>query len=169
MQDLATSKPFSDMSVSLRSQDVMDAAGDMLLRLIQYGNWRRARNPIITGTVNIKIFLAAYMIGAHPQHVFESADGELEKKVLDASSPFVELFHRIAKGLSEGKSWHSLALKKELSDHMCTYLRTFKVSYTCVHLVLESVMKQTMSLCVCVCVCVFGFHPTSDGNLFLRV
>jgi hypothetical protein len=45
--------------------------------------------------VNVKIFLAAYMIAARPNNVFESID-DLEKRVLNASEPLLICFHRVS-------------------------------------------------------------------------
>ncbi len=42
----------------------------------------------------MKIFLAAYMIAAGPQHVFESIE-DLETKVLDTSEPMITWFHKV--------------------------------------------------------------------------
>lgn len=99
----------------------------MLLRIIQLGNWGRADKPFISGTVNIKIYVAAYMIAAKPNHVFENM-GELEEKVFDASKPMLEAFHKTATALSQGKTWDFIRKKvaPNLPSLLCTYLRTFK-------------------------------------------
>jgi hypothetical protein len=44
--------------------------------------------------VNVKIFLAAYMIAAHPNHVFEGIE-ELEQKVIEASEPMLACFQKV--------------------------------------------------------------------------
>ena len=106
----------------------MDASGDMLLRIIQLTNWGRQDTPLISGTVNVKIFLASYMISSRPKHVFE-AIGDLEQKVVNASKPLLDCFHATARVLSEGKPWSVVSKTdaKNISVLLCTYLRTFKV------------------------------------------
>ena len=42
----------------------------------------------------MKIFLAAYMIAARPDNVFETIE-DLETKVLDASEPMITCFHKV--------------------------------------------------------------------------
>lgn len=46
----------------LRDPKVMDASRDMLHRILGLANWRRGRCPLVTGSVTVKIFLAAYLI-----------------------------------------------------------------------------------------------------------
>ena len=67
------------------------------------------------------------MITARPSHIFETLC-DLESKVLDASTPMLECFHRTAAALSKGVAWHQVRLDvaKDLPSLLCTYLRTFK-------------------------------------------
>mmetsp|Transcript_6055 Transcript_6055/g.14576 ORF Transcript_6055/g.14576 Transcript_6055/m.14576 type:complete len:1063 (-) Transcript_6055:927-4115(-) len=125
--DEAVNTPFEDLSAKLREDKVVTSAKEMLHRVIQLANWGRRGRPLISGTVNVKIYLAAYMIAARPNHVFENVT-ELEKKVLDASKPTLLLFHATAKALSRGESWHDVKknVAQKLPSLLCTYLRTFK-------------------------------------------
>jgi hypothetical protein len=107
---------------------VVNASCEMLLRIIHLTNFGRQETPLISGTVNVKIFLASYMISSRPKHVFE-AIGELEQKLFEASKPFLDCFHATARVLSEGTPWSvvSKTVAKDISGLLCTYLRTFKV------------------------------------------
>lgn len=120
----AKSISFQDLSAKLRSAKTLDAGGDMLLRMLQICNWGHKEQPWITGTVNVKIFLAAYMIVAKPSQVFESIE-DLEQKLMDATSPMLESVHATAQALSEGKGWAELA-PRVLCTNLITYLRSFK-------------------------------------------
>lgn len=106
---------------------MVSAARDMLHRVIQLANWGRATRPLISGTVNVKIYMAAYMIAARPTHVFESA-GELEMRVLNASRSMLGPLHKAATALSQGRTWKHVRthVAPRLPSLLCTYLRTFK-------------------------------------------
>ena len=54
--------PFEELSAKFKTASVMDACADMLMRVIQLANWRRGKNPCITGTVNVYIFTDSYLI-----------------------------------------------------------------------------------------------------------
>jgi hypothetical protein len=122
---------FEVLSMRLREDSVIDACGRMLLRVIQLANWRRHDHPLISGTVNVKIFLAAYMIAAHPSHVFEKPDGDLEQKVLSAAKPMLQCYHDTAAQLAKGVSWPAVrkGVAVQLPALLCQYLRAFKVNY----------------------------------------
>mmetsp|Transcript_23312 Transcript_23312/g.58437 ORF Transcript_23312/g.58437 Transcript_23312/m.58437 type:complete len:1029 (+) Transcript_23312:225-3311(+) len=125
--DEAVNTPFEDLSSKLREDKVVTAAKDMLHRVIQLANWGRGSKPLISGTVNVKIYLAGYMIAARPNHVFENV-ADLENKVLLASKPMIEGFHKTAIALSQGKSWNYVRkhISLQLPSLLCTYLRSFK-------------------------------------------
>lgn len=118
---------FEDLSARLREDEVINCTVDFLFRIIQLCNWRRGQQPLITGTVNAKIFLASFMIAARPHHVFETI-GDLEQKVMDASEPMIECFHNTATALASKQTWPEV--KKDAAKHLCArlcqYLRTFK-------------------------------------------
>ena len=124
--------PFTELSNKLCTIEVLDTSGDMLLRFMQLCNWKRGMNPLITGTVNVKIFLACYMIAARPTHVFESPEEDLEKKLLECSEPFLACFHEAVDALRQGKGWAFVkqrGLDQRLATSMCLYLRRFKVRF----------------------------------------
>jgi hypothetical protein len=118
---------FTILGERLREVKVIDACGDMLLRIIQLANWGRHDQPLISGTVNVKIFLAAYMITTKPSRVFETL-GYLESKVQEASGPMLACFHETAAALGKGVSWPEVRkdVGKDLCKLLCRYLRTFK-------------------------------------------
>ena len=130
----AKAMPFEELSAKLWSDDMLlDASGSLLHRFLQLINWngkRRANYPVfVTGVVNVKIFLAAYMIFARPDRAFgDSKDEDLEKSLYAASEPLLTCFHRLASKLCD-MSWAQLdadADRKQLRRAMCTYLRTFQ-------------------------------------------
>jgi hypothetical protein len=132
MVEEAKAITFEELSEKLRRDDVLDVSGSLLLRFIQLINWNGKRRPnhhvCLTGVINVKIFLAAYMIAARPDRVFESQDEKLEKEVFEASEPLLVCFHQLARNLCE-RSWAELAGdtdRKQLRTLLCTYLRTFK-------------------------------------------
>lgn len=124
--------PFEELLVSIRRDEAVDSSGDMLLRLMQLCNWNRGDAPLITGTVNVKVFLVSYLIVAKPANVFETPDLELEKNLLEISEPFLVCFHEAVDAFREGKGWASLkesGLDQRLTTSLCDYLRSFKVSF----------------------------------------
>jgi hypothetical protein len=118
---------FKDISTKLREDKIIDVSGDMLFRFIQLSNWNRIKQPLITGTVNVKIFLAAYMIASKPKNVFEEIK-ELENKVIKAAESLLICVQETVKALRSGKKWSDLKknIAKDISSILCTYLRTFK-------------------------------------------
>jgi hypothetical protein len=116
---------FDQLAEDLRVHVVVEAAGDLLMRVIQRCNWGRKNRPLITGTVNTKIYLAAYLIAANPRNVFDEI-GELESKVMAAATPLVNAFHEAAELLKLGTHWKQIAAARRLPGLLCTYLRTFK-------------------------------------------
>jgi hypothetical protein len=119
---------FEIISSKLREEGVLNASTAMLRRVVQVGNWRRVQNPLISGIVNVKIFLAAYMITSWPSRVFETT-GLLESTLYAAARPMLECFHNAA--LVHSKAASSATLRKEVVEHLspllCTYLEAFKV------------------------------------------
>ena len=77
--------------------------------------------------VNVKIFVAAYMIVEHASHVL-TEKGDLENALFDASKAMILAFEKTADALSKGVLWHRL--QEETTDKLpkllCNYLRAFK-------------------------------------------
>jgi hypothetical protein len=117
---------FAALSDRLRVATVDNATGEILLRVIQLANTGRS-HPLITGTVNVKIFLAAYMIAIFPTHVFEEM-GVLETAVYDDTLMLVS-WHKAIDALARGVPWSLVLLETapELPRFLCRYLRSFKV------------------------------------------
>ena len=59
---------FDELSEDLRRHEVIETAGDLLLRIIQLINWGRQDKPLITGTVlDRTLALTAHFIAAKPK------------------------------------------------------------------------------------------------------
>ena len=91
---------FGLLSEQLRKDEVVDATSDFLCYVIQHCNWGRVR-PLITGTVNAKIYIAAYMIASQPEEVFDDIAEPLAQKVIKSSQPLVEAFHKVRFSLAK--------------------------------------------------------------------
>jgi hypothetical protein len=118
---------FENLSERLRVDTVVHASGEMLLRIIKLINHGRG-SPLISGTVNIKIYLAAYMIALRPEFVFETRD-TLEYALIDATMPMLVGWHKAIDALADGIPWFQVLrdLVPNMGQLLCTYLRTFKV------------------------------------------
>lgn len=179
---------FEKLSQSMREPETMETAQAFLLRVMQLCNWKRKLNPLISGSVSVKIYLAAYTIAANPDEVFDYADGVLEKSLADSSKPLVETFHKAATLFAEGKKWGDIVVFTGIPTILCTFLRDFKKwklddeekLATRLKYFLEGIEeaiariveddpqsstlpdleeeKQRLLVCVCVCVCIKTLH-----------
>jgi hypothetical protein len=122
----AKASRFEVFSARLRDDSVIEASSAMLLRVIQLCNYGRHHQPLIRGTVNVKIFLAAYMCKAHPNAVFAKVD-VLERKLLESIGPMLEYYHETAKALMEGVPWAKVRVDNKMLTSLSLYLRIFKV------------------------------------------
>ena len=87
---------FEALVVHLREKPVIAATRDCLQRIhllstFRHGSPSRALSP---ENVNVRVFLAGYMIAYRPTHVFESM-GTLEKALYDAARPLLVAFEQI--------------------------------------------------------------------------
>jgi hypothetical protein len=122
---------FDELASKVREEKVVCASGDMLLRVLDLVNSGRYTEPRITGVVDVKVFLAAYVVTAHPCHVFETM-AEVETAVRDAAGLMLDCVHKTAAALMNGEAFAEV--RKGVGEHLyktlCDYLRTFKVSTT---------------------------------------
>ena len=87
---------FESLVVHLREKETIRIAKAMLQRVhllctLRHGSPPRALAP---ENVNVRVFLAGFMIAFRPTHVFESM-GELEGALLNAATPLMEKFQGI--------------------------------------------------------------------------
>ncbi len=78
-------------------------------------------------SVNVRVFLAGYMIAFRPTHVFESM-GTLELALLEAATSLLATFEQICESLKTHKAFSKVP--KEMTEPFQTlllaYLRAFK-------------------------------------------
>ena len=82
--------------------------------------------------VNVRVFLAGYMIAYRPTHVFESM-GALENALLEAAGPLLESFQTIIDAVrnSPQRSFSSAPpeLTRDFPEQLFEYLMRFKVAF----------------------------------------
>jgi hypothetical protein len=120
---------FEMLSSVLKKESVLDSTNDMLVRIIHLANWHRFDHPLISGNVDVKILLCAYMVTTRPTRVFTILD-DLAKNVVFGAIPMLRCLHKTATALAEGASWPevSKAMDKPLTTLLCAYLKAFKVN-----------------------------------------
>jgi hypothetical protein len=84
---------------------------------------------LIPENVNVRVFLAGFMIAYRPTHVFESM-GTLEQALYDAATPMLGTFEAICKHIN-GSKQHSFEevpheLTKDFPTMLLEYLKKFK-------------------------------------------
>ncbi len=75
--------------------------------------------------INVRIFLAAFMISVRPSHVFDAPGGALESALLEASKVLLELFERICGAVSHTVSRSFSTVPMDVTDGFCVALVTF--------------------------------------------
>jgi len=122
---------FEALVVHLREKPVIAATRDCLQRIhllstFRHGSPSRALSP---ENVNVRVFLAGYMIAYRPTHVFESM-GTLEQALYDATVPLIMTFEKICDALlaSEGKCFADVPfeLTKDFPTLLYNFLQCFK-------------------------------------------
>jgi hypothetical protein len=90
----------------------------------RHGSPSRALAP---ENVNVRVFLAGFMIAYRPTHVFESM-GALEHALLEATTPLLTTFDRICRILNEKHFFSEVPpdLTKDFSILLFEYLKRFK-------------------------------------------
>jgi hypothetical protein len=119
---------FEMLSSMLIDDDVLKHSNDMLLRVLRNANWHARDKIFISGTVNVKIILAAWMIMSFPTRVFRTM-GVLEKNLVFTARPMLECFVKTATALAEGLSWEEAceSTDENLKTKLVAYLVAFKV------------------------------------------
>jgi hypothetical protein len=77
--------------------------------------------------VNVRVFLAGFMIAYHSTHVFESI-GALENALLNATTPLITTFEKICCLMKEKHFFHEIPhkLTKNFPLMLFEYLKCFK-------------------------------------------
>lgn len=106
----------------------------MFDHLIDKMNCDHQRNhgdvPLISGTVDHWIFLAAYMFALMDSKVIfgDEERGPLELRLVAAAPPMLNAFYGTVRALKDGTPWSEVSMNaaKELPSFLCEYLNAFK-------------------------------------------
>ncbi len=87
---------FEALVVFLRERPVIDATKACLQRVHLLSTFRHGSPPkmLAPENVNVRVFLAGFMIAFRPTHVFESM-GTLEQALYDTARPLIAKFEEI--------------------------------------------------------------------------
>ena len=120
---------FEDLVVFLREKTTLEVSKAALQRIHLLCTFRHG-SPINTNArekVNVRLFLADYMIAFRPTHVFESM-GLLEQALLDIATPFIATFQKIADDITKRESFSKVPTEttKDFTTMLFEYLKRFK-------------------------------------------
>ena len=121
---------FESLVVLLREKPVIAATKSMLQRVhllttMRHGSPSAALAP---ANVNVRVFLAGFMIAYRPTHVFE-AMGKLEHELLEAATPLLRTFEAILTALRDNDGSFAAVpheLTKDFPTLLYEYLKRFK-------------------------------------------
>ena len=130
-QDHVKSISFEALVVLLREKPLISAVRRALQRVHLLSTFRHGSpsKSLTPDNVNVRVFLAGYMIAHRPTHVFESM-GRLEQALFEISVPLLNEFHSICDSLlsSPGKCFAAVPtnLTKEFPTTLFEFLKRFK-------------------------------------------
>ena len=127
---------FDELVSLLREKPVITAAKKCLQRIHLLSTFRHGSTPtggLAPENVNVRVFLAAYMISFRPTHVFESL-GTSQQAVIDAAKLLIASFEQICssvipKGDSQNvPGFHNvpLAFTEQFQTLLFEYMKRFK-------------------------------------------
>jgi hypothetical protein len=125
---------FDELAAVLRQKPRIDTMKNMLMRVCHLTirqrtseEWLKVGGSPIPETVNVRVFLAAYMIAYKPDHVFENM-GTLEDAVFNAAGPMLQNFEAICEAVKTNKNWREVdsKLREEFPQLLSKYLTSFK-------------------------------------------
>ena len=122
--------PFDEVVRYLREQNVIAATKACLQRIHLLTIFRHgspALTALVPEHVNVRVFLAGFMIAYHPTRVFETM-GALEQALLDSTDPLIEAFERICHQIAMDPSFAHVPheLTKDFPTLLLNFLRAFK-------------------------------------------
>jgi hypothetical protein len=121
---------FEELVLFLREKRVIKLTKDLLQRIHKYSvarhNNSQAQNEL-GGSVNVRVFLASYMIVNRPTHVFEQM-GPLEQELFESAKTLQECFERIVFAVNNGASLSQIPedVTRPFVPLLCDYLKSFK-------------------------------------------
>jgi hypothetical protein len=128
----ALSSTYAGLTASVFDNNVMESSLNMLTRIyklsrIGYGGYDR-----IKGAVTTDIFLAAYVIVAHPSKIFKRTD-DLQVRLLNSSMDMITSMDKTMRELGKGVPWSQACQeclqREKLTTRMNTYFVAFEVIY----------------------------------------
>ena len=115
----------------LKDKQVIAATKSCLQRIHSLATFRHGSpsKSLVPGNVNVRVFLAAFMIAFRPTHVFESM-GALEQALFESAVPLLSSFERICTALrsSDHTCFQEVPsdLTKDFPTMLYEYLKRFK-------------------------------------------
>jgi uncharacterized protein YjiS (DUF1127 family) len=122
---------FEALVIALRERPLISAAKAALQRMHLLATFRHGSpsKSLTPENVNVRVFLAAYMIADRPTHVFETM-GALEQALFESAAPVLNEFHAMCDALMRAPFKHfqmvPSALTKDFPTTLFEYLRRFK-------------------------------------------
>ena len=120
---------FENLVITLREKRVIAISKACLQRIHLLTTFRHGSPPraLAPENVNVRVFLAGYMIAYRSTHVFESM-GALEHALLDAATPLLEKFQQICSVIREKKAFSEVphGLSCDFPTMLFEYLKRFK-------------------------------------------
>jgi len=125
----AKSISFEALVQVLRDKRIIDITRNALQRVhllttFRHGSPSKALSP---ENVNVRVFLAGFMIAYRPTHVFENM-GTLEQALFEAATPLIATFEKIYESFRERGSFAKVphSLTKDFPTLLFEYLKKFK-------------------------------------------
>lgn len=110
---------FDDVMVHLRTESVVDAAGDMFAMLIDICNTGKT---VMTGVINVRAFIFAYFSCVRPNIVFkEEWRGKLETELVRAGKNLIGYVNDFARAAE----W-TYTFSQVIPEAILAFLRLFK-------------------------------------------
>jgi len=122
---------FEALVVLLREKPIIAVSKACLQRIHLLSTFRHGSpsKALAPENVNVRVFLAGFMIAYRPTHVFESM-GALEQALYESATPLLTTFERICSHIqsSPGKSFQEVPheLTKDFPTMLFEYLKRFK-------------------------------------------
>ena len=120
---------FESLVVYLREKHVISIAKKCLQRVHLLSTFRHGSpsRALSAENVNVRVFLAGFMIAYRPTHVFESM-GALEHALLEATTPLLDAFEKICACIQKDKAFSEVPpeLTKDFPTLLFEYLKRFK-------------------------------------------
>jgi hypothetical protein len=120
---------FENLVITLREKRVIAVTKACLQRLHLLTTFRHGSPPraLAPENVNVRVFLAGYMIAYRSTHVFENM-GALEHALLDAATPLLTKFQEMCNVVREKKAFSAVPveLSRDFPTMLFDYLKRFK-------------------------------------------